>query len=86
MLSKRPRLTSSYDNHGILHSKEINESILNHLFLPHGLSPSAYADSLIQSNHENEYKILECMNEYFQCLDTKNELPILSIIKTCTER
>ncbi|CAF1051816.1 unnamed protein product [Didymodactylos carnosus] len=86
MLSKRLHLTSPYDNHDILHSQEINESILNHLFLFHGLSSSAYADYLIQSNHENEYKILECMNEYFQSLDTNNELPILSIIKTCTER
>ncbi|CAF4978148.1 unnamed protein product, partial [Rotaria sp. Silwood1] len=86
MLCGRLCLTSFYDNHDILHSQEVNESILNHLFLPHGLSSSAYADYLIQSNHENEYKILECMNEYFQSLDTKNELPILSIIKTCTER
>ncbi|CAF5072519.1 unnamed protein product, partial [Rotaria sp. Silwood1] len=86
MFSTSFRLTSSYDNHDSLNSQEINESILNHLFLPHGLSSSAYADYLIQSNHQNEYKILECMNEYWQSLDRKNELPILSILRTCTER
>ena len=85
MFSTNFRLSSSYDNYGISNSQQIDESILNHLFLPHGLSSSAKDDYLVQSNHQNEYKILECMNAYLQSLDKENELPILTILKTCTE-
>ncbi|CAF1656053.1 unnamed protein product, partial [Adineta ricciae] len=43
----------------------MDESILNHLFLPHHLPDSADEDFLIKGKHENEYKLLECLNEYF---------------------
>ncbi|CAF1466508.1 unnamed protein product [Adineta ricciae] len=69
-----------------MNSQEVDESILNHLFLPHGLSSSASSDHLIQSDHQNEYKLLQCMNNYWKSLDENNQLPIFSTLKTCTER
>ncbi|CAF1466557.1 unnamed protein product [Adineta ricciae] len=69
-----------------MNSQEVDESILNHLFLPHGLSSSASSDHLIQSDHQNEYKLLQCMNDYWKSLDENNQLPIFSTLKTCTER
>ncbi|CAF4829279.1 unnamed protein product [Rotaria sp. Silwood1] len=64
----------------------MNESMLNHLFLPHDLSSSTAKDYLSQSNHQYEYKILECMNEFLESLDEKNELSILSLLKNCIQR
>ena len=45
--------------------KEINESLLNHLFLPFYLPSSSESDFCIRSNHRNEYIILESVNEFF---------------------
>jgi hypothetical protein len=67
----------------------MNESILNHLFLPHYLPPSADADFLIQHNHQNEHKILECMKDHlnsFASTNATNLLPIFQILMDCVER
>ncbi|CAM4883176.1 unnamed protein product [Rotaria socialis] len=77
---------SSYGNYGSFHLKDINKSILNHLFLPHDLPSSADDDYLIQSNHENEYKILECMKDFLQSMGTNNQLPVIEILKKSIQR
>lgn len=67
----------------------MDESICNHLFLPLFLPSSAEADFLTQGKHENEYKLLECMKEYFISLtstDTWSILPICSVLTDCIER
>ncbi|CAF1452648.1 unnamed protein product [Adineta ricciae] len=53
----------------------MDESILNHLFLPHHLPGSANEDFLIKGKHENEYKLLECLDKYFN-LVTPAHVPI----------
>ena len=85
MFSKLKKKLYFYGNSDSLHSKDINDSILNHLFLPCDLPSSADADYLIKSNHENEHKILEYLNEYLESLDAKNTLPIFSILKNCIQ-
>ncbi|CAF2881854.1 unnamed protein product [Rotaria sp. Silwood2] len=67
----------------------MNQSILNHLFLPHYLPFSAADDYLLQNNHENEYMLLECMEEYlnsFASTDVSDSLPILRILAECAQR
>ncbi len=67
----------------------MNESILNHLFLPHYLPSSADTDFLIQHNHQNEHQILECMKEYLnssQCGNTAVTLPIFRTLIDCIQR
>ncbi|CAF0876296.1 unnamed protein product [Rotaria sp. Silwood1] len=57
----------------------MDESILNHLFLPPYLPSSADEDFLIQNNHENEYKLLEFMKEYLDNCELTNNLKTLPI-------
>ena len=68
----------------------MNESFINHLFLPHYLPSSADDDYLIGSNHENEYKLLEHVHEFlvdsFTVPNTTNTLPIFQNIIDCIER
>ncbi|CAF1097430.1 unnamed protein product [Adineta steineri] len=67
----------------------MDESILNHLFLPHHLPSSADSDFLTKGKHENEYKLLECMTECFKLLesaDATNKLSIFSLFTDCIER
>jgi hypothetical protein len=76
-------------NGNSLWSAEMNESILNHLFLPHYLPDSSETDYLIKSNHQNEYKLLECMKEYFDSFESTNAavtLPIIPILIDCIQR
>ena len=56
----------------------MNESILNHLFLPYHLPSSANDDFLLGNNHQNEFLLLECMNEFLrmtQLSDDENSIP-----------
>jgi hypothetical protein len=62
----------------------LNQSILNHLFLPYDLPSSD--DHLIESDHQNEYKLLELVNQFFESLDAKKTLPIFPILKNCIHR
>jgi hypothetical protein len=57
----------------------MDESILNHLFLPHYLPNSADNDLLIQGKHETEYKLLECLNEFFNSINATHVMITLSI-------
>ncbi|UJR20208.1 hypothetical protein I4U23_023339 [Adineta vaga] len=61
----------------------MNESIVNHLFLPHYLPSCAEQDFLTHGNHENEYKLLECMKEYFYSMSTTAMLPLFETIHRC---
>ena len=45
---------NSYQNSDSSDSVSLNQSILNHLFLPYDLPSSADDDHLIKSNHQNE--------------------------------
>ncbi|CAF1340953.1 unnamed protein product [Rotaria sp. Silwood1] len=66
----------------------MNESILNHLFLPHYLPSSADDDFLIKSNHQHEYMILEYMKEYlnlFESTNDTNKLSIFSVLISCVK-
>ncbi|CAF1014822.1 unnamed protein product [Rotaria magnacalcarata] len=86
MFSINRHQASLYGNYDSFHLKDMNKSILNLLFLPHDLPSSADEDYLIQSNRENEYKILECMKDFLQSMDTNNELPIIEILKKSIQR
>ncbi|CAF1308827.1 unnamed protein product [Adineta steineri] len=63
----------------------MNDSIINHLFLPHYLPSSADDDFLIEGDHQNEHNILECMNQYFHS-NTWTDIPIFRILMDCIER
>ncbi|CAF3342468.1 unnamed protein product [Rotaria socialis] len=65
--------------------QELNESILNHLFLPLYLPSSAEADFCIRYNHRNEYMILECVDEFLNSMDTTMMLPIIQVLIDCTQ-
>ncbi|CAF1578716.1 unnamed protein product [Adineta ricciae] len=61
----------------------MDESILNHLFLPHYLPNSADEDFLIKGKHENEYKLLDCLDEYFNSIAPTHlpfTLPVFRIL------
>ncbi|CAF4113732.1 unnamed protein product [Rotaria sp. Silwood2] len=75
--------------HGCNHAQQLqvmNESILNHLFLPLHLPSSAESDFCIRSNHRNEHIILECMNEFLNSFDASMVLPIIRVLTDCTQR
>ncbi|CAF3462404.1 unnamed protein product [Rotaria socialis] len=57
----------------------MNESILNHLFLPHYLPSSVDHDYFLQNNHQHEHMILEYMKAYFNQLESTKETSELSI-------
>ena len=66
----------------------MNESILNHLFLPHYLPSSADGDFLIQNNRQYEHMILEYMKEYLNLFESTNDttkLPIFSVLSHCVK-
>ncbi|CAF1629571.1 unnamed protein product, partial [Adineta ricciae] len=86
MFSTKFSSTSSRVNQNTFNPHGVNESILNHLFLPYRLPSSASKDYLTQHDHQNEYKLLECTHEYLKSIDAKNDLPIFSTLKTCIER
>jgi hypothetical protein len=67
-------------------SQDIDESIINHLFLPVNLPSSANNDYLIEHNHQNEYILLEYITEFFKSFDKKLALPIFSILLNCIQR
>ena len=77
---------SSYRNSDASDLADLNQSILNHLFLPYDLPSSADRDYLIKSNHQNEYKLLELLNQFFESLDGKKTLPIFINLKNCIQR
>ncbi|CAF0875007.1 unnamed protein product [Rotaria sordida] len=61
----------------------MEESILNHLFLPHYLPSSADDDFIIGFNCQYEYKILEYIKQYldtFELTNAINNLPIFQIL------
>ena len=67
----------------------MDKSILNHLFLPHYLPSSADDDYLTKHNHQNEYELLECINEYFNFIkltDIAANLPIFPVLMDCIQR
>ena len=64
--------------------QELNESILNHLFLPIHLPFSSENDFCLRSNHRNEYLILECLNEYFHSYDSIDSF--IQLLIDCTQR
>ena len=69
--------------------KEMNESIFNHLFLPHHLPSSTDDDFLLQENHQNEYMLLERMKQYLissQSPNVSSVLPIFNILGDCIHR
>ena len=80
-------MTHGYNNNHQL--REMNESILNHLFLPFYLPSSSESDFCIRSNHRNEYILLECINEFlnlYQSIDTRMVLPIIGVLTDCAQR
>ncbi|UJR29753.1 hypothetical protein I4U23_017301 [Adineta vaga] len=67
----------------------MNESLINHLFLPYNLPCSSDDDYLLKKNHENEYKLLEYINEYFDLnkfIYTKDLFPFIDIFMTSIQR
>lgn len=67
----------------------MNESILNHLFLPCYLPSVATDDSLLGDNHQNEYLLLECMNEFLRTIqlsDGDNPLKNIQVLTDCFSR
>ena len=64
--------------------RELNDSILNHLFLPIDLPFSSEKDYCLRSNHRNEYLILEYLKEFFQSYQLTN--PMIECLINCTER
>ncbi|CAF3964773.1 unnamed protein product [Adineta steineri] len=67
----------------------MDESILNHLFLPHYLPSSADHDHLSKENHLHEHEILEFINEYFDCIkltEIATKLPVFPILTDCIHR
>ena len=68
----------------------MNESIINHLFLPHHLPSSADDDFLIKDNHENEHKLLDCINDFFlnslKLPNMTDVLPIFQVLMDCIQR
>ena len=65
---------------------KMNESILNHLFLPCHLPNSADGDFLINDEHQNEYKLLTSMKQFLESLNDKLRLPIFPILINCISR
>ena len=63
-----------------LHTKELDKSILYHLFLPLYLPNSTEIDFLIQNNYQNEYQLLIYLKDYFKFFEQIFTLPIFSII------
>ena len=86
MLSRLIHRLSSYQNSDASDSTNLNQSILNHLFLSYNLPSSNDDDYLIKSNHQNEYKLLELLNQFFESLDGKKTLPIFRNLKNCIQR
>ncbi|UJR11152.1 hypothetical protein I4U23_015333 [Adineta vaga] len=67
----------------------MNESLINHLFLPQYLPSSADDDYLIGKDHQYEYKLLEYINEYFCSIRTTDiaiNLPIFPVLIDCISR
>lgn len=77
---------SLYQNRDASDLASLNQSVLNHLYLPFHLPSSADDDYLIKSNHQNEYKLLEVLNQFFESLDGKKTLPIFRNLKNCIKR
>ena len=63
----------------------MNDSIINHLFLPYDLPSSAKDDYLITSNHRHEHKILEPLRDFLGSSSVQNTLPVLSTLHNCIE-
>ena len=64
----------------------MNISIINHLFLPQYLPSSADDDYLLANDHRNEHQLFECVNHFFDVLQTKTTLPVFRILMDCTKR
>ncbi|UJR11323.1 hypothetical protein I4U23_015504 [Adineta vaga] len=74
------------DEEKSLRLQAIEESILNHLFLPINLPTSEDKDYLTQNQHENEYKLLEYIIKFFKSFDEKCILPIFPKLINCIQR
>ena len=64
----------------------MNDSLINHLFLPCDLPSSSDIDYLLQSNHHNEYQLLEQLKHFFLTWEIKPTLPIFSTLKECVQK
>ncbi|CAF0959459.1 unnamed protein product [Adineta steineri] len=67
----------------------MNESILNHLFLPYHLPSTANDDFLLGNNNKNEFLLLECMDEFLritQLVDGDNSLRNIRVLTDCFSR
>ena len=62
----------------------MDESLLNHLFLPWDLSSSAKEDFLSR----NEHQLLNCINNYFNTIQSTTiiTLPVLETVRECIQR
>jgi hypothetical protein len=63
--------------------------MINHLFLPQYLPSSADDDDLFANDHRNEHKLLQCLNQFFDTLQSNQTitmLPVFRIIMDCTTR
>ena len=66
-------------------SQQMNNSLIHHLFLPCDLPSSAEADYLMQSNHQNEYQLLDQLKNFLVLWEAKSLLPIFSVLQNCVE-
>ncbi|CAF1128844.1 unnamed protein product [Adineta ricciae] len=67
----------------------MNESLLNHLFLPYHLPSCAADDYLLKDNHQKEFLLLECMNEFLrttQSCDGDESLRHIQVLTDCFSR
>ena len=67
----------------------MNDSIINHLFLPHNLPSDADKDFLLKGNHENEHVVLEFMKNYLNALPSTKVTQIrtaFQILGDCINR
>ena len=64
----------------------MDESIVNHLFLPCRLPNSADSDYLIGDEHKNEFKLLEFFIEFIESLNGKVYLTIFANLIKCLRR
>ena len=66
--------------------QEIDESLLNHLFLPLVLPSSGESDFCLRSNHRNESVLLECLRDFLDSFAELSQLPIVVDLRDCVRR
>ena len=81
-IRKQKTTTQNFDT--TINQQDLYDSLINHLFLPCQLPNSSDDDYLLESNHSNEHKLLECFYEFLkQVNNTQYELEIIRTLINC---